>query len=254
SGSAFCRMFRPVPEFIAAVMPTTRRSRRTSSTMASPKTWVYCGTAAGAPGFFLAAAGAPLAMEFGLAACHFSMPSRPPSSAGAKPLPLTVAAWTTTGRSAASASVRASRSALTSWPSTTPMYAKSSSSHHSPGAHDVVGRLGARAEWRETPVLADRVELVAAAGQDLVRVGLMADVPDDLVLGRLEQGVQRHRDLACAEVGAEVAADLADGVDDVLADLLGDLLELVFGEGVEVGGTVDARKQLGHEVRVTMKS
>ena len=43
-------------------------------------------------------AGAPLAIDFGLAACHFSMPSRPPSSAAAKPLPLTVAQWTTTGR------------------------------------------------------------------------------------------------------------------------------------------------------------
>ena len=51
-------------------------------------------------------AGAPLAIDFGLAACHFSMPSRPPSSAGAKPLPLTVATWTTTGRSASSASCR----------------------------------------------------------------------------------------------------------------------------------------------------
>ena len=40
------------------------------------------------------------------------MPSSPPSSAGAKPLPLTVLQWTTTGRSASSASPIASRSAL----------------------------------------------------------------------------------------------------------------------------------------------
>ena len=36
-----------MPEFIAAVMPTTRSSRRHSSTSASPNTVVYCGGAAG---------------------------------------------------------------------------------------------------------------------------------------------------------------------------------------------------------------
>ena len=55
------------------------------------------------------------------------------------------------------------------------------------GAHDVVLGLGDRAEGREAVVLADRLELVAAAGQDLVRVGLVADVPDHLVAWRVEQ-------------------------------------------------------------------
>jgi hypothetical protein len=70
---------------------------------------------------FGALAGMRLAIDFGLAACHFSMPSRPPFSAGAKPLPFTVAMCTTTGRSASSAERRAARSALTSWPSMTPV-------------------------------------------------------------------------------------------------------------------------------------
>ncbi len=111
-----------MPEFIAAVMPTTRGSRSHSRTIASPNTFVYCGGAAGAPaGLGLAGAGTPPAIDFGLAACHFSMPSSPPSSAGAKPLPLTVATCTTTGRSASKAAFSARRSARTSWPSTTPM-------------------------------------------------------------------------------------------------------------------------------------
>jgi hypothetical protein len=107
-----------VPEFIAAVMPTTRWSRSASRTRASPKTCVYCGAAVLLDG--LAAAGMRLAIEFGLAACHFSMPSRPPSSAAAKPLPFTVAQCTTTGRSASKADFSARRSARTSCPSTTP--------------------------------------------------------------------------------------------------------------------------------------
>ena len=93
---------------------------------------------------------------------------------------------------------------------------------------------------RQALVLADRLQLVAAAGQDLVGVGLVADVPEDLVVRGVEQRVQRDGDLARAEVGAEVAADLPDGVDDVLADLLRHLLELLVGQAVQVLGLVDA--------------
>src|ERR1700743_595386 len=41
-----------------------------------------------------------------------------------------------------------------------------------PGAHDVVLGLLARAERREPFVLANRLEPVASAGEDLVRIGL----------------------------------------------------------------------------------
>jgi hypothetical protein len=107
-----------------------------------------------------------------------------------------------------------------------------------------------RAERREALVLADRGELVAAAGEDLVRVGLVADVPEDLVARRVEQAVERDRELAGAEVRAEVAADLADRVDDQLADLLGDLLELLVGGPCRSGGRRSCRG--GSCVRVRM--
>ena len=78
-----------------------------------------------------------------------------------------------------------------------------------------------------------------------MRVGLVADVPEDLVARGVQQRVQGDRELAGAEVRAEVAADLADRVDDVLADLLGDLLELLLGEAVQVLGAVDAGRAGG---------
>ena len=109
------------------------------------------------------------------------------------------------------------------------------------GAHDVVLGLEDRAERRQPLVLADRRQPLAAAGEDLVRVGLVADVPEDLVAGRVEQAVQRDGELAGAEVGAEVAADLADRVDDVAAHLLRDLLQLLVVEPVQVRGAVDRR-------------
>ena len=78
------------------------------------------------------------------------------------------------------------------------------------GAHDVVLGLRDRAERREAAVLADRRQLVSPSGQHLVRVGLMTDVPEDLVARRVEQRVQGDRQLAGAEIGAEMAADLPD--------------------------------------------
>ena len=113
------------------------------------------------------------------------------------------------------------------------------------GAHDVVLRLVRSSRRARGPaVLADRVELVAAAGEDLVRVGLVAHVPEHLVARRVEQRVDRHGDLAGAEVGAEVPADLADRVDDQLADLLRHLDELVVVELLQVSRAVDLVDEL----------
>ncbi len=43
------------------------------------------------------------------------------------------------------------------------------------------------------PALAQRADAVAPAGQNLVWIGLVADVPDQLVGRGIEYGVQRHR-------------------------------------------------------------
>ena len=116
------------------------------------------------------------------------------------------------------------------------------------GAHDVVLGLEHRAEWGQAVVLADRLQPIGAAREHLVRVGLVADVPEDLVARRVEQCVQHRGQLARAEVGAEVAADLADRVDDQLADLLGDLGELLVVSVRQVARAVDRVEQAGRLV------
>ena len=83
-----------------------------------------------------------------------------------------------------------------------------------PGAVGIVRALGARGEAAETAGLADGGEAIAAAGEELVRVGLVADVPDDLVLGRVVDVVEGDGQLDDAEVGGEMAADLGDRVED----------------------------------------
>ena len=91
-------------------------------------------------------------------------------------------------------------------------------------------------EAGEAAVLPDRAEPVAAAGEQLVRVALMPDVPDDAVPGALEHAVQRDRELDGAQTGGEVTAGLADAGEDGLADLVGEQGEFALGELSEVGG------------------
>ena len=54
---------------------------------------------------------------------------------------------------------------------------------------------------------------LAPAGQHLVAVGLVADVPDQAVVRRVEHVMQRDRELDRAEVGREMAAGLAHRFD-----------------------------------------
>ena len=91
---------------------------------------------------------------------------------------------------------------------------------------DVVRRLAPAREAADAVELAERPEPLEPARQQLVRVGLVAGVPDDPVARRLEQPVEGDRDLDDAERRAEMAAGRGDRRDDRLADLLGELLEL----------------------------
>ena len=50
------------------------------------------------------------------------------------------------------------------------------------------------------PILLDGVQLLAPAGQHLVRIGLVPDVPDQPVIGRVEHIMQRNREFDRAQV------------------------------------------------------
>ena len=95
------------------------------------------------------------------------------------------------------------------------------------GAERVVFTLGALGEAGQAAALAYGADTVAPAGEDLVRIGLMADVPDQPVVRRIEHRVQRDGELDHAEAGAEMAAGLGDGVDGLSPQLVGELLELL---------------------------
>ncbi len=113
------------------------------------------------------------------------------------------------------------------------------------GAERVVFALGALGETREAAALAQRADAVAPAGQDLVRVGLVADVPDQPVARRVEHPVQRHRQLDDAEARAQMAARHRDGLDGLEAQLVGDLAQLRFRVRAQILGCLDGVEERG---------
>ncbi len=70
----------------------------------------------------------------------------------------------------------------------------------------VVGALASLGKAADAVELAQGVKALAAAGEQLVGIGLVAHVPDDLVLGRVEHPVQGDGQLHHAQGAGEVAA------------------------------------------------
>ena len=116
-----------------------------------------------------------------------------------------------------------------------------------PGAVAIVFAFGAQGESVEAVRLADGVEPVLAAGEQLVDVALVAHVPDKLVLRRAEDLVQRDGELDHAQVGAEVAAGFGQGVDQFLANLFGQLLALFEREFLYVFRAVNHVEVTAHD-------
>jgi hypothetical protein len=70
----------------------------------------------------------------------------------------------------------------------------------------------------------------------------MARIPDDPIARRLEEAVERDRELDDTERGSEVAAGDRDGPHDGLADLDGQLGELDLIEATQIGWPLDGRQ------------
>ena len=119
------------------------------------------------------------------------------------------------------------------------------------GAERIVVALGALGETGQAAAGAQGADAVAAAGQDLVRIGLMADVPDQAVARRVEDVMDRRGQFDDAEAGAEMAAGDRDRIDGFLAQLVGDLphlLDLELAQIVRGADGVEKRRltKCGH--------
>ena len=104
------------------------------------------------------------------------------------------------------------------------------------GPEGVVLALRALGEAREPAALAQGPDPVAAPGEDLVRIGLVADVPDQPVARRVEDVVKRDRELDDPKPGAEMPAGDRDGADRLRPQLVRDLPKLVLGQPAQIVG------------------
>jgi hypothetical protein len=108
-------------------------------------------------------------------------------------------------------------------------------------AEHVVRALAAAQESGRPVGALDPAQRLAASGERLVAVGLVADVPDDPVVRRVEDGVQRHGQLDRAETAREVSAHLGAQLDQVLAQLARHLRQVGAAELAQHARLVDRR-------------
>ena len=94
----------------------------------------------------------------------------------------------------------------------------------------VVFALNASRKARNSTVLAQLRHALTPTGQDLVRIGLVSDIPDDAIGRRIEHIVQRDREFDRTEIGGQVAAGARDRIDDVITQLIGKRRQLRSGQ------------------------
>ena len=78
-----------------------------------------------------------------------------------------------------------------------------------------------------------------APGEDLVRVALMPDIPDDAIVRCVVQVVKRDGELDGAEAGREMAAGLGDAVDEIPAEFPRHVAQRALGQLAEIRRSPD---------------
>lgn len=107
-------------------------------------------------------------------------------------------------------------------------------------AKGVEGRLVDAGETAETAISAYGWEEVATTCDNFVGVGLVADIPDEFVVGSIEDVVEGEGEFDSAKGGGEMAGVECEGMDDVVTQFETELLEVGDGECPEVVDGVDA--------------
>ena len=90
-------------------------------------------------------------------------------------------------------------------------------------AEGVVFALGALGEARQASTLAQGADAVAPSGQDLVRIALVPDIPDQPVMRGIEYVVDGDRQFDHAKTSAEMSTGFGHGVDHLHAQFFGQL-------------------------------
>mmetsp|Transcript_13490 Transcript_13490/g.21017 ORF Transcript_13490/g.21017 Transcript_13490/m.21017 type:complete len:286 (+) Transcript_13490:2606-3463(+) len=98
------------------------------------------------------------------------------------------------------------------------------------------------AKSRHTIELTQRRESITTASEHFVGVALMSNVPDDVILGHIEDVVESSCKFNNTERGGEVTTSFRDSLDDLPTELVGKLLELRHVKAIHVAGEFDRIK------------
>src|SRR5689334_4654956 len=93
-------------------------------------------------------------------------------------------------------------------------------------AEAVIFAFRALGEPGQPAACAQSADAVPSARQNLVRVGLMADVPYEFVIRGVEDVMQRYRQLDDAEAGAQMTSRHRDGINGLGSQFIGNLLKV----------------------------
>ena len=107
------------------------------------------------------------------------------------------------------------------------------------GAERVVFALRAPGEAGQPAALTQGADAVAPAGQYLVRIGLVPDIPDQPVLRRVEHRMDRDGQFDHAERRAQMPAGDGNRVDRLRPKLVGHLAKLLRRKIPQVSGNPD---------------
>ena len=108
-----------------------------------------------------------------------------------------------------------------------------------PDIKSVVGAFFPLGKTAEAAFSAQRGKLFFAACDDLMRIGLMADIPDQLVVRRVENIMKRQSQLHGAQRRGQMPAVGGDCVNDQLANFLSQSIHFSDAEFAEVNRIVD---------------
>ena len=113
------------------------------------------------------------------------------------------------------------------------------------GAEGIVNAFISLGETRKSTALAKRADPVAPSGQNFMRIGLMPDIPDQSVIGCVEDIMQRHCEFDDTQTRAQMPAGHRDRADHFGAQFIGQRFQLRRGEPPQLSGVADLVKQRG---------
>ena len=96
---------------------------------------------------------------------------------------------------------------------------------------------------------ADRLELRITTGDELMRINLVAGVPDQAVLAEIEGQVQGEAQFDDAEIAGEVGRPNAQHTDQLVAHFLSQLYQLVIVQPVEILAETKSSAAVRHAQR-----